>query len=58
MAGQTRIFGLGVTAGTLYNHGANGFKLTVQNASNSNIDLRAEDDAINEAVEEIKELLL
>ena len=53
MAGQTRIFGLGVTAGTLYNHGANGFKLTVQNASNSNIDLRAEDDAVNEAVEEI-----
>jgi len=53
MAGQTRIFGLGVTAGTLYSHGANGFKLTVQNASNANIDLRAEDDAVDEAVEEI-----
>lgn len=53
MAGQTRIFGLGVTAGTLYSHNASGFKLTVQNNSNSNIDLRAEDDAIDEAVEEI-----
>ena len=53
MAGQTRIFGLGVTAGTLYSHGASGFKLTVQNNSNSNIDLRAEDDAIDEAVEDV-----
>ena len=53
MAGQTRIFGLNVTAGTLYSHNVSGFKLTVQNNSNSNIDLRAEDDAIDEAVEEI-----
>lgn len=57
MAGFTRTNGLGVTAGTLFSHGAKAFLVTIQNASNTAIDLRAEDDAVEEAVEYImKEL--
>lgn len=57
MASVTRVNGLAVTVGTLYNLNANAFLITVKNASASAIDLRAEDDAIDEAVEQIiKEL--
>jgi hypothetical protein len=57
MVGVTRVTGLGVTAGTLYSHNAKAYLVTIQNASNANIDLRAEDDAVEEAVEYImKEL--
>ena len=57
MAGVTRVVGLNATAGTLYSVNAKAYLVTVQNASNSNIDLRAEDDAVDEAVEMIvKEL--
>ena len=53
MAGVTRVNGLGVTVGTLYSHNVKGYLVTVQNASNADIDLRAEDDAVEEAVEYI-----
>ena len=57
MAGVTRVVGLNATAGTLYSVNAKAYLVTIQNASNSNIDLRAEDDAVDEAVEMIvKEL--
>lgn len=57
MAGVTRVVGLNATAGTLYSVNAKAYLVTVQNASNTNIDLRAEDDAVDEAVEMIvKEL--
>ena len=57
MASVIRVNGLAVTVGTLYNLNANAFLITVKNASASAIDLRAEDDAIDEAVEQIiKEL--
>ena len=57
MAGVTRVVGLNATAGTLYSVNAKAYLVTVQNASNSNSDLRAEDDAVDEAVEMIvKEL--
>ena len=57
MAGVTRGVGLNATAGTLYSLNAKSYLVTIQNASNSNIDLRAEDDAVDEAVEMIvKEL--
>lgn len=53
MASVTRVNGLAVTVGTLYSLNANAFLITVKNASASAIDLRAEDDAIDEAVEQI-----
>ena len=57
MAGVTRVVGLNATAGTLYSVNAKAYLVTIQNASNSNIYLRAEDDAVDEAVEMIvKEL--
>lgn len=57
MAGVTRVVGLNATAGTLYSVNAKAYLVTVQNASNTNIDLRSEDDAVDEAVEMIvKEL--
>ncbi len=57
MAGVTRVNGLGVTAGTLFSHNAKAYLVTIQNAANSAIDLRAEDDAVEEAAEYImKEL--
>jgi hypothetical protein len=53
----TRVNGLACTVGTLYNLNANAFLITVKNAAASAIDLRAEDDAVDEAVEQIiKEL--
>jgi hypothetical protein len=57
MAVVTRVNGLQATVGTLYNLNANAFLITVKNAAASAIDLRAEDDAVDEAVEQIvKEL--
>lgn len=57
MAIVTRVNGLRNTVGTLYADNCTLFVIQVQNAANSNRDLRDEDDAINEAVEYIvKEL--
>lgn len=57
MASVTRVNGLACTVGTLYALNCNLFVVQVQNAANSNRDLRAEDDAVDEAVELIvKEL--
>jgi hydroxymethylpyrimidine pyrophosphatase-like HAD family hydrolase len=57
MGSLTRVNGLAVTVGTLYNLNVNAFLITVKNAAASAIDLRAEDDAVDEAVEQIiKEL--
>jgi len=42
-----------MTVGVQHETGCHCYLLTVQNASNSAIDLRAEDDAVNEAVEAI-----
>jgi hypothetical protein len=57
MAEVTRVNGLRNTVGTLYADNCTLFKIQVQNAANSNRDLRDEDDAIDEAVEFIvKEL--
>ena len=53
MAIVTRTSGLSNIAGTIHSLGCKGFLITVQNASNSDIDLRAEDDAVDEAVEQI-----
>ena len=49
----TRTNGLNCTVGTLYNLNANAFLITVKNAGASAIDLRAEDDAVDEVVEQI-----
>jgi len=57
MGSVTRIHGLRNTVGTLYMDNCNLFVIQVQNAANANRDLRAEDDAIDEAVEYlVKEL--
>ena len=57
MAIVTRVNGLNCTVGTLYSLNANAFLVTVKNSSAAAIDLRAEDDAVDEAVEQIvKEL--
>ena len=53
MAGFTRVNGLGVTAGNMFFHGASGYLITVQVAGNTDVDLRAEDDAVDEAAEMI-----
>ena len=51
MAGVTRVNWLGVTVGTLYQHNFKGFLVTVKNVGGTAIDLRAEDDAVDEAGE-------
>ena len=53
MVGFTRTNGLGVTVGTLYQHNAKGFLVTAKNGLAAAIDLRAEDDAVDEAGEMI-----
>ena len=53
MGSFTRTNGLNCTVGTLYNLNANAFLITVKNAGASAIDLRAEDDAVDETVEQI-----
>ena len=53
----TRVNGLACTVGTLYSLNAKAFLVTVKNAAAAAQDLRAEDDAVDEAVEMIvKEL--
>jgi hypothetical protein len=57
MAIVTRVNGLACTVGTLYSLNANAFLITVKVAAGTAVDLRAEDDAVDEAVEMIvKEL--
>ena len=57
MAEVTRVTGLQATVATLYNDNCNLFKITVKVAAGTAVDLRAEDDAVNETVEQIvKEL--
>jgi hypothetical protein len=53
MASVTRVNGLRNTVGTIYADNCNLYLITVKNTSASAIDLRAEDDAIDEAVEQI-----
>ena len=56
-ADARRVISMANTVGTMYQPNAYCYKLTVEDASNTAIDLRAEDDAVNEAVEAIiKEL--
>jgi hypothetical protein len=57
MASVTRVNGLKATVATLYNSNCNLFKITVKVAAGTAVDLRAEDDAVDETVEMIvKEL--
>ena len=57
MSEFARVNGLACTVGTLYSLNAKAFLVTVKNAAASARDLRAEDDAVDEAVEMIvKEL--
>jgi hypothetical protein len=51
MGTVTRVNGLRNTVGTLYTDNCTAFVIQVQNSSNSNRDLRAEDDAVEETVE-------
>jgi hypothetical protein len=57
MGTVTRVNGLKATVATLYNDNCNLFKITVKVAAGTAVDLRAEDDAVEETVEQIvKEL--
>lgn len=57
MALTTRLTGLKTTVATLYADNCNLYKITVKNAGATAIDLRDEDDAVDETVEQIvKEL--
>ena len=53
MAIVTRVNGLACTAGTLYGLNAKVFKITVKNTSAAAVNIQAEDDAVNETVEQI-----
>lgn len=54
MAGQTRVNGSGLsTAGNVFSPGAFAFKILVKIANGTAVDLRAEDDALDETVEAI-----
>lgn len=54
MAGITRVHGSGLSvAGTVYGPGGTAFKILVKIANGTAVDLRAEDDAIDETVEAI-----
>ena len=54
MAGQTRVNGSGLSvAATVYGTGATAFKIIVKIANGTAVDLRAEDDALDETVEQI-----
>lgn len=55
--GARRVTSMANTVGTMYQPNAYCYKVTIENAANSARDLRAEDDAVDEAVEVIiKEL--
>jgi preprotein translocase subunit SecF len=54
MAGQTRVHGSGLSvAATVFSQGATAFKIVVKIANGTAVDLRAEDDALDETVEQI-----
>ena len=53
MAYSDRIHGLRNLAGTVYSDNAKCFLITVKNTGGTAIDLRAEDDLVDEAVEQI-----
>ena len=54
MAGQTRVHGSGKSAaGDVHYPGAFAFKILVKIANGTAVDLRAEDDALDETVEQI-----
>ena len=53
MTTVTRVNGLKATVATLYNDNCNLYKITVKVAATTAVDLRAEDDAVNEVVEQI-----
>ena len=54
MAGITRVHGSGLsTAGNVFSPGAFAFKILVKIANGTAVDLRAEDDALDETVEQI-----
>ena len=54
MAGQTRVNGSGLSvAATVYSPGATAFKIIVKIANGTAVDLRAEDDALDETVKQI-----
>ena len=54
MAGQTRVHGSGKSAaGVVHYPGAFAFKILVKIANGTAVDLRAEDDALDETVEQI-----
>ena len=54
MAGQTRVNGSGLSvAATVYSPGATAFKIIEKIANGTAVDLRAEDDALDETVEQI-----
>jgi hypothetical protein len=54
MAGQTRVHGSGKSAaGDVHYPGAFAFKILVKIANGTAVDLRAEDDALDEVVEQI-----
>ena len=53
MGAVTRVNGLKATVATLYNDNCNLYKITVKVAATTAVDLRAEDDAVNEVVEQI-----
>ena len=54
MAGITRVHGSGLsTAGNVFGPGAFAFKILVKIANGTAVDLRGEDDAIDETVEAI-----
>ena len=54
MAGQTRVHGSGLSvAATVFSQGATAFKIIVKIANATVVDLRAEDDALDETVEQI-----
>ena len=51
MVAVTRVNGLLCTAGTIHSESVKAYLITVQVAGNTDVDLRAEDDAVDEAVE-------
>ena len=52
-AGFTRINGLACTAGTIYPMNSKLFLCTVKNTSGTAVDISAEDDTVEETVEQI-----
>ncbi len=53
MASVTRVNGLKATVGLLYNVNVRHFRVQIKDAGGSAVDIRAEDDAVDEACEQI-----